>query len=41
MSLELIKKLIKEELEDFTNSQREELVTFEDNPLEYIIQKYK
>jgi hypothetical protein len=40
MSLELIKKLIKEELEDFTNSQREELVTFEDNPLEYIIQKY-
>lgn len=40
MSLELIKRLIKEELEDFTNSQHEEVVTFEDNPLEYIIQKY-
>lgn len=40
MSLDIIKRLIKEELEDFTNSQREEVVTFEDNPLEYIIQKY-
>ena len=40
MSLEIIKRLIKEELEDFTNSQREDVVTFEDNPLEYIIQKY-
>jgi hypothetical protein len=40
MSLEILRKLIKEELEDFTNSQKQEIVTFEDNPLEYIIQKY-
>ena len=40
MSLELVKRLIKEELEDFVSQQQRETISFEDNPLEYIIQKY-
>lgn len=40
MSLEILRRLIKEELEEFTNDQKQEVITFEDNPLEYIIQKY-
>ena len=36
--LSLLKQLIKEELEDFISSK--EAITFEDNPLEFIIQKY-
>ena len=35
--LELIKKIIKEEIEDFKSS---EPLTFEGNPLEFILQKY-
>ena len=34
------KKLIKEELEDIINSQKEETLTFEKDPIEYIIQRY-
>lgn len=36
--LSLLKQLIKEELEDFMHPK--EAITFEDNPLEFIIQKY-
>ena len=36
--LSLLRQLIKEELEDFISSK--EAITFEDNPLEFIIQKY-
>ena len=35
--LAILKQLIKEEIEDFKNSQ---LLTFESDPLEYILQKY-
>lgn len=35
--LAILRQLIKEEIEDFKNSQ---LLTFESNPLEYILQKY-
>jgi hypothetical protein len=35
--LAILKQLIKEEIEDFKNSQ---LLTFENDPLEYILQKY-
>tara|TARA_R110000782_G_scaffold270331_1_gene370381 strand:+ start:985 stop:1491 length:507 start_codon:yes stop_codon:yes gene_type:complete len=38
MILTRIKQLIKEELEDFISSNNS--ITFEDNPLEFIIQKY-
>jgi hypothetical protein len=37
MLIDTIKRLIKEEIEDFKNSQP---LTFESNPLEYILQKY-
>jgi hypothetical protein len=36
--LSLLRQLIKEELEDFMHPK--EAITFEDNPLEFIIQKY-
>ena len=35
--LSILKRLIKEEIEDFQNSQP---LTFESDPLEYILQKY-
>ena len=35
--LAILRQLIKEEIEDFKNSQ---LLTFESDPLEYILQKY-
>jgi len=40
MSLNVLKKLIKEGIEDFVSQQQRETISFEDNPLEYIIQKY-
>ena len=36
--ISLIKQLIKEEIDDFISSQQS--ITFEDNPLEFIVQKY-
>ena len=40
MSLNILKKLIKEGIEDFVSQQQQETISFEDNPLEYILQKY-
>lgn len=40
MSLNKLKKLIKEGIEDFVSQQQMETISFEDNPLEYILQKY-
>ena len=40
MSLNILKKLIKEGIEDFVSQQQRETISFEDNPLEYILQKY-
>ena len=40
MSLNKLKKLIKEGIEDFVSQQQIETISFEDNPLEYILQKY-
>lgn len=40
MSLNTLKKLIKEGIEDFVSQQQRETISFEDNPLEYILQKY-
>lgn len=40
MSLDKLKKLIKEGIEDFVSQQQIETISFEDNPLEYILQKY-
>ena len=40
MSLNKLKKLIKEGIEDFVSQQQRETISFEDNPLEYILQKY-
>jgi hypothetical protein len=40
MSLKILKKLIKEGIEDFVSQQQRETISFEDNPLEYILQKY-
>lgn len=35
-----IVKLIKEEIDDIVNSQEAEVITFENNPIEFILQKY-
>ena len=40
MSLNILKNLIKEGIEDFVSQQQRETISFEDNPLEYILQKY-
>ena len=40
MSLNILKSLIKEGIEDFVSQQQRETISFEDNPLEYILQKY-
>ena len=40
MSLNKLKKLIKEGIEDFVSQQQRETLSFEDNPLEFILQKY-
>lgn len=40
MSLNKLKKLIKEGIEDFVSQQQRETISFEDNPLEFILQKY-
>ena len=40
MSLNILKTLIKEGIEDFVSQQQSETISFEDNPLEYILQKY-
>ena len=40
MSLNILKTLIKEGIEDFVSQQQRETISFEDNPLEYILQKY-
>jgi hypothetical protein len=40
MSLNTLKTLIKEGIEDFVSQQQRETISFEDNPLEYILQKY-
>ena len=40
MSLNKLKSLIKEGIEDFVSQQQRETISFEDNPLEYILQKY-
>jgi hypothetical protein len=40
MSLKTLKKLIKEGIEDFVSQQQRETISFEDNPLEFILQKY-
>jgi hypothetical protein len=40
MSLKILKKLIKEEIDDFVSQQQRETLSFEDNPLEFILQKY-
>ena len=40
MSLNILRKLIKEGIEDFVSQQQRETISFEDNPLEYILQKY-
>jgi hypothetical protein len=40
MSLKVLKKLIKEGIEDFVSQQQRETISFEDNPLEFILQKY-
>lgn len=40
MSLNKLKNLIKEGIEDFVSQQQIETISFEDNPLEYILQKY-
>lgn len=40
MSLKILKKLIKEGIDDFVSQQQRETISFEDNPLEFILQKY-
>jgi hypothetical protein len=40
MSLKVLKKLIKEGIDDFVSQQQRETISFEDNPLEFILQKY-
>lgn len=40
MSLNILKTLIKEGIDDFVSQQQRETISFEDNPLEYILQKY-
>lgn len=40
MSLNKLRKLIKEGIEDFVSQQQRETISFEDNPLEFILQKY-